>query len=1069
MKTITITHLDQMSDKTNLKTNALGFILIASFILIVAIVGIFLLADTEEKIRIETSDKLSLIVNTTAEAFDQWLENRMLDISIKSRDGLIVKLVEDIAAVPRNSKSLKNSNELKLLREYFKPFLERYHDLGFFIITPDSISVASMKDINTGEVNFLFQQRGEFLDRVFKGESIIVPPVESDVALPETSGKVAQGFSTMFIASPIINSKDEVIAAMAIRINLAKNFSDITTIGRFGTTGETIALDDMGKLLSRSRFENLFRERGLLAQASVSRTTFEIRNPGVDLTRGLMPTIPRFSQPFTKMSESIHNKKSGFDYNGYQGYKGTSVLGAWKWIDHLGFGLATEIDEDEALQLYHSIKLLTLIGLCVIVVFAIALVLGMLWVRRKSFQALQEINEKLAQNIAESTKELANSNLVLVDSWERFRKLTHHSHDLNKIISSNGVIKFESSAVERMLGTREGDRIGKSFFDFIHPEDVDRVERIVKKLSEDPLSIGSAEFRYKRNDNSWVVLESFMQNFEDDPNIEGLIINSRDVTDRRLAEENVKKSEQRFRSVWENSRDGMRITDSDGMILMVNNMFSNMVKMETDKLIGESFAKIYRENLQDTIQSQYFKNFDNGDIIGRHEEELKLWDDSVLWFSISNSYIQLDDGSRVLLSIMRDITESKKTELIRQIIYKINNTVFEAVDYNDLLKRVHEVFNEFIKTDNFFIATYNKGSKTISIPYMVDQSEAVNDIPIEKTFTGYVIKKGKPVLLHEKDSLKMIEDGEVELIGKLAKVWVGIPIMVREELSGVMVIQDYENEDAIGENQMEILKFVSDQVGLVMDRILARGELEKSEINLREVNQTKDKFFSILAHDLRNPFVTILGFSDILHEDYKDMNDEERLNLIHEMRTTAQNTYGLLENLLNWSRSETGNLKINPRLFKMKEMVENIFGVVDGNARMKEIDLGLEVDADIKVFADKSTVETALRNLITNAIKFTPIGGWVKVTAIDMGQHIEVAVQDNGIGIKDDVKDKLFNLKENTSTRGTANEAGSGLGLVLCKEFIEKNNGKVWIEREADNLLEDTIKGTTFKFTLPKM
>lgn len=1061
MKTITITHLDQMSDKTDLKTNTFGFILIAAFILIVAIVGLFLLADTEDKIRKETGDKLSLVVNTTAEAFDKWIDNRMLDISIVSKEEDVVALVEDMLEVPRNPAQLLASSELNKLRTYFEPFLERYNDLGFFIISRDSINVASMRDDNTGKVNFLFQSRGEFLKRVFKGEKVFIPPVESDVALPETSGNMTEGFSTIFICNPVIKN-NEVIAALAIRVDIAGNFSDLTNTGRFGKSGETIALDDHGRLLSRSRFEKFLREQGLIAQGSVSRTTFEIRNPGVDLSKDIKPTIPRFEQPLTKMAESIHQNKSGIDYEGYEGYKGTRVLGAWKWIDNLGFGLATEIDEDEALELYSSIKMLTLVGLLVIAVFAIALVVGMLWVRRKSFQALQEINEKLARGISENTRELAHSNAELVDSWERFRKLTHHSHDLNKIISTNGVIKFESSAVERILGTRDGDRIGKSFFDFIYPEDVDRVEKTVQKILADPLTIGSAEYRYKRNDGSWVVLESFMQNFVDDPNIDGVIINSRDVTDRRLAEENVKKSEQRFRSIWENSRDGMRITDPDGMILMVNNMFSNMVKMEPKRLIGESFSSIYKETFQDSIQEKYFKSFDNGDIVGRHEEEIKLWDDSVLWFSISNSYIQLDDGSRVVLSIMRDITESKKSDLIRQIIYKINNTVFEAADYQDLLKRVHEVFREFIKSDNFFIATHKKGAKTISIPYIVDQAESLSDIPIKKTFTGYVIKKGEPVLLSEKETLEMIESGQAELKGKIAKVWAGIPFLIRDDLTGVMVIQDYEDEDAISINQMEILKFLSDQVGLVMDRILARSELVESENNLREANQTKDKFFSILAHDLRNPFVTILGFSDILHEDYAEMDDDGRLDLIYEMRTTAQNTYGLLENLLNWSRSETGNLKINPRLFKLQGMVENIYGVVDGNARMKEIDLEIEIDSGIKVFADKSTVETALRNLITNAIKFTPEGGRVKVIAKDKGRQIEIAVQDNGIGIKDEVKEKLFDLKENTSTRGTANEAGSGLGLVLCKEFIEKNDGKIWIESEEG-------KGSSFIFTLPKM
>ena len=192
------------------------------------------------------------------------------------------------------------------------------------------------------------------------------------------------------------------------------------------------------------------------------------------------------------------------------------------------------------------------------------------------------------------------------------------------------------------------------------------------------------------------------------------------------------------------------------------------------------------------------------------------------------------------------------------------------------------------------------------------------------------------------------------------------------------------------------------------------------------------------------------------------MDDSERLGLVAEMRTTAQSTYGLLENLLNWSRSEIGTLKLNPRLFQLKGMVESIFSVVDGNAKMKEIKLEHDIDNGVKVFADKSTVETVIRNLVTNAIKFTNKNGVVKVSGIDRESYIEIVVEDNGIGIKPEMLGTLFSLKETSTTRGTANEAGSGLGLVLCKEFVERNKGEIKVES-----LEG--KGSRFIFTLPKM
>ena len=1061
MSKLTITNLDELNLKTDFKTNTTGFILIFSFLVLVFILGILLLNSIEDKVRLDTGGELEHILNSTAESMNLLIEQKENDASILASEPKIPELIEPLISIRHEQKELLKSKPLEQVRLFFTERLKQKNDLGMFIVTPDSINIASMRDEDIGLKNFLFSERGKYINNAFSGMVTLIPALDSDIPLLDASGTLASGFTTMFVAAPIRNSK-KIIAVLLVRINLTDDFSRITKSGQYGDTGETYAIDTHGRLLSRSRYEQVLRKAGLMTRGTVNLSTFEIRNPGVNISEDLKPVTARYLQDFTFMADKLMKHESGSDLNGYTGYTGEKVLGAWRWIDRLGIGLATEIHEEEALELYSRIKLLTFIGLGITVVFALSLVFGMLWVKRKSYNALVEINEKLEENVKERTKQLAKVNEDLVDSWERFRKLTHHSHDLNIIISITGEIKFESSAAEKILGTKEGERLGKTFIDYIHEADLNNVKNTIVGIIDNPEIIGNVEYRYKRSDDNYVVLESFIQNFVDDPNIEGIIINSRDVTDRRLAEELVKKSEQRFRSVWENSRDGMCITDADGMILMVNQMFCNMVKKDEDEMIGELFSVIYKAELQQDFIDKYYNSFENGDILGRNIEELTLWDNSKLWFSFSNSFIYLDDGSKVVLSIIRDITQTKKAELINQMIFNINNTVFESESLGELLKNVHKVLASTINAENFFLGIYNEGQETISIPYMVDKNGIVKEIPLEKTFTGYVLKKGEPVFLKEKDSLKMIESGEVDLIGKLSKVWLGIPIKVNDALKGVIVFQDYEDENSLGNYEIEVMKYVSEQVGLVMERILAREALLISENRLRETNQTKDKFFSIIAHDLRNPFVTILGFSDILNEDYSQMDDEERLNLIREMRVTAQSTYGMLENLLNWSRSETGTLKISPRLFSIGKLVDSVLSVVDGNAKMKEIELKCEIDRGIKVFADKSTIETVIRNLVTNAIKFSNSGGYVEVKAEDKNNFVEISIEDNGVGMSREIIDKLFDLSDTTTTRGTANEGGSGLGLVLCKEFVEKNKGEIRVESIKD-------KGSTFIFTLPKM
>ncbi len=1060
MDKVTITNLDQLTLRTDYKNNLIAILLIAIFLFAVFIIGITMLNEIEENLRTETGEKLEVSLTSANERLDLWFEQKLMDLSILASNKETKNLVRSLNKIERNPEMIKNSKELEIFRENTSSWLDKRDDLGIDIISTDSINIASTRDEFIGKKNFLFKDRSEYMNMAFSGNVIIVPPIESEIPIPDHSGVISPGLKTMFLAAPI-NDNGKIISLLVLRINLSSMLTKIAQSSHFSESGEIYFIDDEGRLLSKSRFESLLSDAGLITRGAITRSTFEIRNPGIDLNENKIQDTPRYLQEFTLLASEIMNKNSGKNLEGYFGYRGNRVLGVWRWVSKLQIGIASEIEADEALALYTQSKTFLFIGLCITIVFALSLLYGMFWVRRKSVSALQEINEKLENTISERTRELAAANAHLIDSWERFRKLTYYSHDLNVIISITGEIKFENSAVEKILGIREGERIGKPYLSFVHSDDVHSLKNTLSELLENPNEIVSSEYRFRRKDENYVVLESYLQNFLDDPNIEGIIINSRDVTDRRIIEEMVKKSEQRFRSIWENSKDGMRITDQDGMILMVNNMYCHLTKKEPHEMIGELFSVIYREDLQTDILDIYSRKFEDGEILGQLEEEVHLWDDTLVWFSVSNSYIYLDNGSKVLLSIVRNITETKKSELIKQLVYKINNTLFVSENFDHLLKNVHEIFSEFMNADNFFIATYSKGNDTISIPYVVDENGIVKEIPVKKTFTGYVIQKGEPVLLRESDSKKMIESGEVNLLGKLSKVWIGVPIFIQGEPKAVMVVQDYKNEKALSETDLEIMKFVSDQIGLVMERLINREALINSENNLREVIKTKDRFFSILAHDLKNPFATIIGFADILNEDYNDMNDKERLNLLREIRLSAQNTYGLLENLLDWSRTETGSFQLNPGYFYLKEINENVFSVVDGNAKIKNIDLRWVINDEIKVFADKSAIETVLRNLITNSIKFTNPGGFVEVSCLETKEYCEITVKDNGIGIPKENLEKLFDLKDSYSTRGTANETGSGLGLILCRELIERNGGKLRVESGIG-------KGSSFIFTLTK-
>ena len=240
----------------------------------------------------------------------------------------------------------------------------------------------------------------------------------------------------------------------------------------------------------------------------------------------------------------------------------------------------------------------------------------------------------------------------------------------------------------------------------------------------------------------------------------------------------------------------------------------------------------------------------------------------------------------------------------------------------------------------------------------------------------------------------------------------------------------------------------------------ANAKLVESEKKLDSMIRTKDKFFSIIAHDLINPFQPLLGLSELLVTDIDRLSNEEIKKYAGLIKESAIRSFNLLSNLLKWTQSQTGRLSYNPEDIYLSAVVDEIISFYRENARIKKIHLLNHVDKDLIVYADRDLLSSILRNLISNAIKFTGHNGFVKMEAKRTNGYIRVSVEDNGVGISEDKLEKIFDLESATSTKGTENEEGSGLGLILCREFVEKSGGEIWVQSKPG-------KGSTFFFTIP--
>lgn len=241
----------------------------------------------------------------------------------------------------------------------------------------------------------------------------------------------------------------------------------------------------------------------------------------------------------------------------------------------------------------------------------------------------------------------------------------------------------------------------------------------------------------------------------------------------------------------------------------------------------------------------------------------------------------------------------------------------------------------------------------------------------------------------------------------------------------------------------------------------SKNTIEKDAEHLSKLNAEKNKFFSIIAHDLRGPFTGLLGISDILKSQMDQMDTAEITEMVGLLSESANQVFDLLENLLVWARMQMNSMVFTPAHLFLKPLALDLGKLIEHHTTLKNLTFHIEVDEALQVFADVNMLKTLLRNLVSNALKFTPKGGKITLSAWQQKNgEIVVAVKDNGIGMHKSLIDKLFMLDQKTSRPGTDGESSSGLGLLLCKEFIEKHGGRIWVESEEG-------KGSSFFLTFP--
>jgi PAS domain S-box-containing protein len=540
---------------------------------------------------------------------------------------------------------------------------------------------------------------------------------------------------------------------------------------------------------------------------------------------------------------------------------------------------------------------------------------------------------------------------------------------------------------------------------------------------------------------------------------------ARDITETKKNQAALKLSEERFRSLAQSANDAIISINSRGIVLGWNRAAEYIFGFSESEITGKPLDIIVPSSylLYHTHSSGKLDTGNDKNIIGKTLEMQGLKKDGNIFpIELSVSRWETSEG-KFYTGIIRDITRRKRTELENQVLYEITQGVTTTSNLDDLLTLMHHSLGKVVYAENCFVALYNPRTDLFSFPYFVDKIDTT-PLPtsMRKSCSAYVFRTVKPLLLTQEIFDNLVEQGEVELVGSSSPSWIGIPLQTPSKVIGVLVLQHYEKENVYSENDVRFLSSIGGQIAISIDRKRNEEEISLKNDLLQTINAEKDKFFSIIAHDLRGPLSAFVAATQIITEEIQTMSIDEIKDITASMKNSASNIYSLLENLLEWSRMRRGAMDFIPEKLNLKKEVLSCLNVLSESIRNKRIEIDTIIPDDMVVFADIHMFETIVRNLVSNAIKFTMPGGKVVVSAGHTdNQDTEISITDTGIGMSSELTNRLFHLSEKTSRPGTEGEPSTGLGLLLCKEFIEKHGGRI-------HVVSEIRKGSTFTFTFPE-
>lgn len=667
---------------------------------------------------------------------------------------------------------------------------------------------------------------------------------------------------------------------------------------------------------------------------------------------------------------------------------------------------------------------------------------------------IYEGKEALQAVIRDITEQKHNRE-ELIKSEEKYRTTFENTGTGTIIAEDDGVISLVNDEFCKIAGYEKEEIEGKmNLREFISKNDWERIYSYhsIRRSSPDE---APHTYEYKFQDR-WGNIKIVINSAAMIPGTSKCIVGVHDITERKKAEEAILKSEKQFRLVWENSADGMRLTDQFGNVVMVNEAFCRMAEMDKASIEGKSISLIYHNKVRASILNSFVRRFKSRTIVPHFQQEMELWNGKRLWFEVSNSLLELNGHAPLLLSIFRNITERKASE---ERLTRLNECLLSfGPDAKENINRLVTLCGEQL---NATTALYNRleDGKLCSLgQWNIPEDFDAVDNP--EGHICYEIIRNKSVGVTVIRDLQNTEyqktDPNVSRYG--LRTYIGTAVAFGNANIGTLCVV-YQDDYEPSQDEMKLLSIAAAAIGVEEERKRAQDEIIIAKETAEKADKLKTDFLAQMSHEIRTPINTILSFTSLLREELENKIPEDLATSFKIIDNGGRRLTRTIDMILTMSQLQAGNYEFNAKKIKLTSILQDMHSEFNNAARLKSLDFVLESRIKDEVISgDSYTLTQMFQNVIDNAIKYTPKGKVEILVYNEEPEQITVEVRDTGIGIAAHFLPKMFSPFSQEETGYTRRFEGNGLGLALVKKYADLNKAIIRIDSKKG-------EGTSFKIT----